>query len=116
MTKLTDQEVIRKGVELCPGWELEHHENGSIRLWYSDINCWVGHFEQLPHWILAVLAADLVDMVDGLDVFLSVHKGWVAIRDRNNTQDIVAKYGPDRRLNTIHAVVAFYEARPELKQ
>ena len=117
MTKPTDTEAIRKGVELAyPKFEMD--DDGWV---YNDA---VNAFPKRMHiswlWFLAALAHDLVDMVDGLapDVVLSVgFHGEVMVYQCSTDEDWWGgepKGSGDRRLNTIHAVVQFYEAYPEL--
>ena len=122
MTDFTDEQAIRAGVELAPGWRIKRSNvapkieiivppflgenmHGSLLGWRLD-NAHAG--------IIAALAADLVDMVDALlpDFAVNVSSSKTVVRGKGLSW---TNAGEGRRLNTIHAVVAFYEAHPEAK-
>ena len=110
--KLTDEQAIRKGVELAPGWRFTDTGLGTYKLSYGGWN------DLHPRMARAALAADLVDMVDRLTDyrFQSMKECSVVnfIRSEGYGTEVSGAIGTDRRMNTIHAVVAFFEAHPEL--
>ena len=110
MSKLTDEQALRKGVELAPGWGFS--DDGFVQ-WPHGF---AAPLNVLGSAYLAALAADLVDMVDGL-FRKALCAGTLVVRENHtyiHGDFHIDISGPDRRMNTIHAVVAFFEAHPEL--
>ena len=126
MSKLTDEQAIRKGVELAPGWVIMPFGVEFYCPWDLE----GVEFKNIQPQHLAALAADLVDMVEADkhycvyeydDLTEIVELIPVAFGDGMGVKHLPAKpnneaqcKGKPRRLNTIHAVVAFFEAHPEL--
>ena len=110
---MNDQEAIRKGVELCPGYEI--HDDRELRVLTNYGTFYVDYDEP---FFLAALAADLVDMVDRLTDyrFQSMKECSVVnfIRSEGYGTEVSGAIGTDRRMNAIHACVAFFEKHPEL--
>jgi len=106
MKMRTDQDYIRKGVELADGFEIAD-------AWIWKIYGTPQHFRpanQPPQYLLDALAAQLVRQVDALaEVSVEVFQGWSAVRDAEpptiSRFDLAAAYGPDRTMNTIKAIV-----------
>ena len=112
---MNDKDTLRAAVELAEGWE--HHTDPSGELWLAPegvhrphvngSSLWI--WDELPAPILDALAAQLVRQVDALDgYFIEVSKGWACVREALSYEavsDVNAKYGPDRTLNTIKAIV-----------
>ncbi len=62
MKELTDQEIIRKAVELAPGFSLDANGTG----WFDELGrimLWADGQYPTEQWILDALAAELVRMV-----------------------------------------------------
>lgn len=95
---MNDQDIIRKGVELAPGWEfygmtIITDQGDRFPEPYSDA-------------CKAALAAVLVDMVDALmSVELQIFCGTTLLTVPAEPEFEVRMPGPDRRMNTLRAII-----------
>jgi hypothetical protein len=94
---MTDQDYIRKAVELADGWDL-----------FQDVDCLYidvdgRTFEEDHQLILDALAAQLVRQVDAQGEEVWVCSTEVEITDMQDRLILIE--GPDRTLNTIKAIV-----------
>ncbi len=98
---MTDQDYIRKAVELADGWAV--NKTG------QTITSGGGYFGKVEDQeIQDALAAQLVRQIDALDtkfVLMDGH-GLIIIQDVNTIGDAVCRVeGPDRTMNTLKAIV-----------
>ena len=106
---MTDEEYIRKAVELAHGrWEISDLTgNAFVPPFYNSSY----PLNTLEQWHLDALAAQLVRQVDALaeqihEVDISKGEVWVGTCDSYDGIKGIAKVrGPDRTMNTIKAIV-----------
>ena len=115
---MTDEEVIRKAVELAEGFYQEfdiwYLLKGRIRWGENTTFSSRCSFIDPPVEMLDALAAQLVRQVEVPGrLRVQVDTGFTAIRKCKSLKngvtptwvDLHATYGPDRTMNTIHAIV-----------
>ena len=128
MTK--DEQAIREGVELAPGWEWTESKHGTtfsrhfgepgsleykhdfISFWISDPEC-----DEDVRFGLAALAADLRDTVNATGAYyVNCYPNLTVVERRSIDYQSASRHkGDNCDMNTIHAVVKFYRAHPEFK-
>lgn len=125
MTNLTDEQAIRKGVELAPEWYFEgqHIHCGGLYLGHYELDGF--RDKDFQRTCLAALAADLVDAMFSDNCNLRVvttmpsneHNFQTTVTHYFGSNDlpIYCGYGETESMSRINAVLAFYEAHPELK-
>ena len=103
MTKLSDEQVIRRAVELAPGWSIQ--DSVVTPPWPLELFR-ITDVGASPVFLDA-LAAELVrtvDTLDGLRVFTRPALSSVAEEDWPYFEKH-ASSGPDRTMNTLRAIV-----------
>ena len=106
-------EQIKEAVELADGFAIGDDGKGfGLTIEKLDGTEWTwcfGSLDSPPPFLIAALASQLISQVDAMEpkVYTSVCRGWTAIRDTDNKQDLVAKYGPNRDENSILACTEF---------
>ena len=100
-----EQELIKKAVELAPGW---WWKEGCIHMIDQPMHFYA---DAAPQSVLDALAAELVRQVDRLDddTAIYVEPGETKVGQILNTGRVMVNvtYGtsPDRTMNTIRAIV-----------
>lgn len=103
---MTDEEYIRKAVELADGWRVSYHANGEVCTISNQDKLWQIGWCQSQ---LDALAAQLVRQVDSSPYRIeSDLNGECWIWDSLDSTDgypLETAEGPDRTMNTIKAIV-----------
>ncbi|MCP5019859.1 MAG: hypothetical protein GY938_31915 [Ketobacter sp.] len=118
---MTETEVIKAAVELADGWYdiFDDYDNGHIHGPFHQSISYPGThpaYPEIPQWVLAALAAQLVEQIDAMDghLFESGGVGQALIwRPDDNMQSKIEMRGPSRTMNTLRACIDFYEVDSE---
>ena len=106
---MNDQDYIKEGVELADGWHLERKFKPFVSIARGPNHV---HGPVICKPILAAIAAQLTDQVDamgdgGSNDFIDTTRFGATVFLDNDLDDMasVEVEGPDRRMNTIKAIV-----------
>ena len=101
---MTDEEIIRRGVELADGWRLL--SRGQIETPVFNAIAILINMDQL---FLDALAAQLTRQVDALDngffIDITKHGADLYFGDALSEELVAGIAGPDRTMNTLRAIV-----------
>ena len=106
---MSDQDYIRKAVELTDGWRLSDDKEPLIYLTDEIESDEISFMSwSYPNWMLDALAAQLVRQVDALEcLYISTGHDAVHVIKISGCTHIGLKsvHGPDRTMNTLKAIV-----------
>ncbi len=111
---MNDTEVIKAAVGYADGWELKENRIYFIDLFHGDMGV---PLSNCPKWMLAALAAQLVEQIDAMPINAYVIAYWMQttiLVDGKIKYETKPRENQGRTMNTLRACVDFYSQEKTL--